>query len=111
RSRNDIEHRIRAGVLEQWTVDLMNSLGLGERMMREGHFHTGITLQFRRERHHLDFVDLTGGKKVTVYAQHEVIKDLVAARLEHGGEIVFEAADVALHGLDGDAPKITFRRK
>jgi p-hydroxybenzoate 3-monooxygenase len=111
RSRNDIEHRIRAGVLEQWTVDLMNSLGLGERMMREGHFHTGITLQFRRERHHLDFVDLTQGKKVTVYAQHEVIKDLVAARLEHGGEIVFEAADVALHGLDGDAPKITFRRK
>jgi p-hydroxybenzoate 3-monooxygenase len=66
RNREEIEHTIRAGVLEQWTVDLMNELGLGERMMREGHFHTGITLQFRGERHHLDFVELTQGKKVTV---------------------------------------------
>ncbi|MDB5410375.1 MAG: pobA, partial [Rhodospirillales bacterium] len=110
RNREEIEHTIRAGVLEQWTVDLMNELGLGERMMREGHFHTGITLQFRGERHHLDFVELTQGKKVTVYAQHEVIKDLVAARIADGGQIIFGVRDVALHGIDGDAPKITFRR-
>jgi p-hydroxybenzoate 3-monooxygenase len=110
-SRNDVESMIRAGVLEQWLVDLMNSLGLGERMMREGAFDTGITLQFAGRRHHIDFVELTGGKKVTVYAQHEVIKDLVAARLKDGGDIRFSVSDVALHDVDGDQPRITFRDK
>ncbi len=108
-SRSEIESMIRAGVLEQWLVDLMNSLGIGERMMREGAFDTGITFQFQGRRHHIDFVELTGGKKVTVYAQHEVIKDLVAARLQDGGDIRFSVSDVALHDIAGDAPRITFR--
>ena len=111
RSRDDIEHTIRAGVLEQWLVDLMNQMGLGERMMREGAFDTGITLQFQGRRHHIDFVELTGGKKVTVYAQHEVIKDLVAARLKDGGDIRFSVSDVALHDIESDRPRITFRDK
>ncbi len=110
RSRADVEGTIRAGVLEQWVVDLMNRMGLGERMMREGHFHSGITLRFHGESHHIDMADLTDGKRVTVYAQHEVIRDLIAARLEDGGEILFGVSDVHLHGIDGDSPRITFRR-
>ncbi len=110
RTRDEIEGTIRAGVLEQWTVDLMNRMGLGERMMREGHFHRGITLQFDRQRHHLDFEDLTDGKKVTVYAQHEVIKDLVAARLAGGGQIIFGVSDVKLEAIETDSPRIKFRR-
>ena len=110
RSRAEIEGTIRAGVLEQWTVDLMNKMGLGERMMREGHFHRGITLQFNKQRHHLDFEELTNGKKVTVYAQHEIIKDLVAARLEAGGEIIFSVTDVALEAIETSAPRVKFRR-
>jgi p-hydroxybenzoate 3-monooxygenase len=108
RSRAEIEGTIRAGVLEHWVVDLMNELGLGERMMREGRPDTGITLQFLNRRHHLDFVELTG-KQITVYAQHEVIKDLVAARLKAGGEILFSVSETALHGIESETPKITFR--
>ena len=109
RSREEIEGTIRAGVLEQWVVDLTVQLGLGERMMREGHFHSGVTFQFGGQRHHIDMEELTSGKRVTVYAQHEVIKDLVAARLAHGGKIVFSVQDVQLHNVDGDQPKITYR--
>jgi p-hydroxybenzoate 3-monooxygenase len=107
-SRADIEGTIRAGVLEHWVVDLMNRMGLGERMMREGRPDTGVTFQFLGRRHHLDFEELTG-KSIRVYAQHEVIKDLVAARLEDGGQIVFSVSDVALDGIDGDAPSIAYR--
>lgn len=110
RTREECEGTIRAGVLEQWTVDLMNEMGLGERMMREGHFHHGITLRFNRRSHHIDMETLTGGKKVTVYPQHEVIKDLIGARLADGGQIIFGVSDVSLHGLDTDAPKLRFRR-
>jgi p-hydroxybenzoate 3-monooxygenase len=110
RTREDVEGTIRAGVLEQWVVDLMNELDLGERMRREGHFHTGITLQWRRQRFHLDMEELTGGKRVTVYPQHEVLKDLIAARLAQGGEILFNVGEAAIHGIDTDAPAITFRR-
>ena len=109
RSREAIEGTIRAGVLEQWTVDLLNRMGLGERMMREGHFHRGITLQFERQRHHLDFEELTNGKKVTVYAQHEVIKDLAAARLAQGGEIHFGVSGVELVEVESARPVIRFR--
>ncbi|MCG5241516.1 4-hydroxybenzoate 3-monooxygenase [Azospirillum doebereinerae] len=110
RSRAEIEDTIRAGVLEQWVVDLMNQMGLGDRMMREGHFHSGITLRFNGESHHIDMAGLTGGKRVTVYAQHEVIRDLVAALLEDGGEILFGVSDVQLHGVESDRPSIAFRR-
>lgn len=109
RSRAEIEGTIRAGVLEQWTVDLMNDMGLGARMMREAHFHSGITLRFNGKSHHIDMEGLTGGKRVTVYAQHEVIRDLVAARLEDGGDIVFNVGETSLHDLDTDRPKIRYR--
>ncbi|WP_102126800.1 4-hydroxybenzoate 3-monooxygenase [Deinococcus planocerae] len=108
RTREDVEGTIRAGVLEQWTVDLMEDLGLGERMAREAHFHRGITLRFAGESHHLDFEDLTGGKRVTVYPQHEVLKDLIAARLAQCGEIQFGVRDVALHDLTSEQPRLTY---
>src|SRR5215475_8562024 len=92
--RQHIEERVRAGVLEQGTVDLLNELGLGERMMKQGLMHYGVELRFLGRGHRIDFADLTGGKGVMIYAQHEVIKDLVAARLKTGGEIIFEAKDV-----------------
>ena len=109
-TREYIEERVRAGVLEQGTVDLLNEMGLGERMMRQGLMHYGIELRFGGRGHRIDFAELTGGKGVMIYAQHEVIKDLVAARLASGGEIVFEAKEVAVSGIDGEKPVIRFRR-
>ncbi|MBP2297354.1 4-hydroxybenzoate 3-monooxygenase [Azospirillum picis] len=110
RSRAEIEGTIRAGVLEHWVVDLMNDMGLGDRLMREGHFHSGITLRFGRRSHHIDMSELTGGKRVTVYAQHEVIRDLVAARLEDGGRILFGVSDVDVRDIDCAAPRVLFRQ-
>jgi p-hydroxybenzoate 3-monooxygenase len=108
RSREEIEGTIRAGLLEQGTVDLMKQTGVGERLMREGHFHEGIELRFNGQSHRVNLHDLTGGKKVTVYAQHEVIKDLVAARLNVGGKIIFNAKNVSLHDMETTEPKIRF---
>ena len=110
RSRKDVEETVRAGVLEHWVVELMQELGLGERMLREGHFHSGITLQWNRERHHVDIQGLTGGKGVTVYPQHEVLKDLIAARLAQGGQIVFGIGGAAFRDIDSDHPSIVFTR-
>jgi len=86
----------------------MNELSLGERLMREGRPDTGVTFQFLNRRHHLDFVELTG-KQITVYAQHEVIKDLVAAHLRQSGAIEFSVSEVALHDIESDKPRITYR--
>jgi p-hydroxybenzoate 3-monooxygenase len=94
--------------LEQGTVDLLTETGVGERLRRQGLFHGGIELRFGGRRHRIDFRELTGGKGVVIYAQHEVIKDLVAARLTANGQIVFEAGGVQVHGLDGREPEITF---
>lgn len=110
RTRKDVEGTIRAGVLEQWVVDLMGELGLDARLKQQADFHSGITLQWSRRRLHLDMAELTGGKRVTVYPQHEVLRDLIAGRLAQGGEIIFGVSETALHGIDGDAPSITFRR-
>ncbi len=110
RSRADIEATIRAGVLEQGTVDLLSDLGVGERMRREGAVHHGIELRFAGRGHRIDLYELTGGKAITVYAQHEVIKDLVAARLGGGGTIVFDAEAVSVHELDRTAPVIRYRQ-
>jgi p-hydroxybenzoate 3-monooxygenase len=109
RTRKYIEERVRAGLLEQGTVDLLIETGVGERLMREALTHHGIALRFQRRSHRIDFDDLTGGKTVTIYAQQEVIKDLVAARLGAGGPIIFEASDVSVHGLDAANPSIRFR--
>jgi p-hydroxybenzoate 3-monooxygenase len=107
-TRPHIEERVRAGVLEQGTVDLLNELGLGERMMRQGLMHYGVELRFGGRGHRIDFKNLTGGKGVMIYAQHEVIKDLVAARLKAGGQIVFEAQQVSVHGLESEKPVVRF---
>src|SRR5919107_6126684 len=90
RSRKHVEERIRAGVLEQMTRDLLIETGVGERMQREGLLHHGIELRFSREGHRIDLSALTGGQAETVYGQHEVVKDLIARRLQDGGAIVFE---------------------
>jgi p-hydroxybenzoate 3-monooxygenase len=109
RSRAYIEARVRAGVLEQGTVETLEEMGLAERMRRERLEHRGIQISFGGKRHHIDFADLTG-KTVTIYGQHELVKDLVAARLSSGAEIIFEAEDTSLHGLEGDRPAIRYRR-
>src|ERR1700758_2335703 len=108
-TRKYVEERIRAGVLEQGTVDLMHELGLGERLKRHGLQHGGIELRFNGSGHRIDFRELTGGKCVTIYAQHEVIKDLITARLAANQPIIFEAEDVSVHGLEGASPTIHFR--
>jgi len=108
RSRKYIEERIRAGVLEQGTVDMLVETGVGQRLKREGLIHHGIELRFNRRGHRINLYELTGGKAITIYAQHEVIKDLVSARLAAGGQIFFEAGDVSVDGIDGTAPSICF---
>jgi p-hydroxybenzoate 3-monooxygenase len=110
RGRTYVEERIRAGVLEQGTADLLVETGVGERMQREGLVHHGIELRFKGQGHRIDFADLTGGKGVTVYGQHEVVKDLIAARLAAGGEILFGVKDVSVHDVDGSRPAIRFRQ-
>ena len=108
RPRSYVEHRVRAGVLEQGTVDLLMQNGLGARLAREGLVHHGIELRFDGHGHRIDMSALTGGRAITVYGQQEVVKDLIAARLAAGDPILFEASDVAIAGFDGDAPSISF---
>jgi p-hydroxybenzoate 3-monooxygenase len=108
-TRKYVEERIRAGVLEQGTVDLMHELGVGERLKRQGLQHGGIELRFGGRGHRIDFRELTGGKCVTIYAQHEVIQDLIAARLAANLPIIFETQDVSVHGMDTATPTIHFR--
>ena len=110
RGREEIEATIRAGVLEQGTVDMLNECGVGTRMMREGALHRGIELRFGGQGHRIDLAGLTGGRAIMVYAQHEVIKDLVAARLESGGKIHFGVEGVSLQDVDTRTPSIHFRK-
>ncbi|WP_371764564.1 4-hydroxybenzoate 3-monooxygenase [Massilia sp.] len=109
RTRDEIESTIRAGVLEQGTMDILEKAGVGARMRAEGALHHGFELAFDGRRHRIDLTELTG-KAITVYAQHEVIKDLVAARLDAGAQMLFGVRDVALHGVDTDRPYVTFTR-
>ncbi|MEO7152954.1 MAG: 4-hydroxybenzoate 3-monooxygenase [Burkholderiaceae bacterium] len=99
--------RIRAGVLEQGTVDMMDALGIGARLHAQGLPHGGIELCYRNTRQRIDLQALTGGKRVTVYGQTEVTRDLMDARVACGAATVYEASDVALHGLDGAAPSVS----
>ncbi len=110
RSRQYIEERVRAGVLEQGTVDLMIDTGVGERLRREGLRHDGVWFSFGGRRHRINMAELTGGRAITVYAQQEVVKDLVEARLTAGGHIVFEVDDLTVHDLDSKLPKIRYRK-
>ena len=104
-----VERRVRAGVLEQGTVDLLNAAGIGERMRREGLIHRGLYLQFERQRHRIAMSELTGGRAITIYGQQEVVKDLIAARLAAGGQILFASDDVSLHDIASDQPRVCFR--
>ncbi|OLT11138.1 4-hydroxybenzoate 3-monooxygenase [Pseudonocardia sp. CNS-139] len=109
RSREYVEQRVRAGVLEHPTVELLREVGLAGRFDRQGMPHEGISLRFDGGDHRIDFAALVG-RGITVYGQQEVVKDLVAARLAAGGEIVFDAADVTLDGVDGDAPVVGYTK-
>src|SRR5436305_3669281 len=110
RSREYVEHRIRAGVLEQGTVELLREAGVGARMDRDGIVHHGINLQFDGERHHVPLTELSGGRSIVVYGQTEVVKDLVAARVTSGGPLLFDVDDVRVDELETDRPRIRFRR-
>jgi len=109
RSRDYVERRVRAGVLEQRSADLLTSSGVGERMRREGLVHDGISLRFAGEQHRIDFRKLTG-QGITVYGQQEVVKDLIRQRLADGGEILFETEATAIEGVESDHPRIEYRR-
>jgi len=111
RSREYVEQRIRAGVLEQGTVDLLNEIGVGERLEREGLVHDGIEIQFAGARHRIDFPSLTGGRRITVYGQQEVVKDLIGARLETGRPLLFEVSNVGVDRFESDSPVVRFRHR
>ncbi len=108
RNREYVEARVRAGVLEQGTVDLLERAGAADRLRREGIVHGGIHLQFAGERHHVPMDELTGGRSIVVYGQTEVVKDLVALRLAQGLPLRFEVGDVAVHEFEGEEPYVTF---
>jgi p-hydroxybenzoate 3-monooxygenase len=108
RSREYVAARIRAGVLEQGTADLLVGAGVGERLQREGIVHQGIGLQFDGVRHRIPLSDLTGGKAIVVYGQTEIVKDLIAARLASGGPLLFEVDGVELDGIESERPRISF---
>ncbi|MFC4467006.1 4-hydroxybenzoate 3-monooxygenase [Streptomyces xiangluensis] len=111
RDRAYVEHRQRAGILEQGTVDVLRAAGAGERMDREGLRHDGIELRFAKRRHRVDFPGLTGGRSVMVYAQTEVCKDLIALQLKEGGPLLFEAEALAVEGADSESPRVRFRHE
>ena len=109
RSRSHVEGRIRAGVLEQGTVDLLREAQVAQRLDREGLVHGGIELSFAGSRHHIDFRALTGGKCVTIYGQTEVTKDLINARLAEGAPTLFDVEDVTIHDFESARPSIHYR--
>src|SRR5580693_1180539 len=108
RSREYVEQRVRAGVLEQGTVDTLVSSGAGERLLREGLVHHGIELRFGGQGHRIAFEKLVPGRAITVYGQQEVVKDLIEVRLAAGGQIFFDAGDVVPEGFDGARPSVAF---
>jgi p-hydroxybenzoate 3-monooxygenase len=110
RSRSYVEQRVRAGVLEQATVDLLDAAGVGTRVRSQGLVHHGVVLQVDGERHRLPLSDLTGGRVIVIYGQQEVVKDLVAARLESGLPLLFESECTEISDIDTDRPRAVVRR-
>jgi p-hydroxybenzoate 3-monooxygenase len=108
RSREYIENRIRAGLIEHWAADLLTDLGVGRRMQREGMLHWGINIGINGDLHRLDFKTLVN-KRVTIYGQQEVVKDFVDLQLADGAPLLFEVEDVSVHDLTSDSPKIRFK--
>jgi p-hydroxybenzoate 3-monooxygenase len=111
RSREYVEARIRAGVLEQGTVDLLERAGVTERLHREAIVHGGIYLQFDGERHHVPMNELTGGRSIVIYGQTELVKDLIAARMKAGLPLLFDVNEVRVHAFDGDEPYVCFEHE
>jgi len=109
RSRDYVIDRVRAGVLEQGTVDLLIAMRVGERLQREGLRHDGLYISFGGNRHHIDLANLTGGKAITVYGQNEVVKDLIDARIATTRPLYFEAEHVSVDAIDTPRPVIRFR--
>ena len=109
KSADYVLSRIRAGVLEQGSIDLMDRAGVSARMHAEGLPHDGIELSFDGDRHRVDFSALIG-RRVMVYGQTEMTRDLMEARTASGGRTIYEAEDVALHDFDGAAPHVTYRK-
>jgi len=110
-TRDYVEHRIRAGLMEHFSVELLREAGVGARMDREGLVHHGIVLRFGGGSHRIPLTELSGGKSVMIYGQHEVVKDLIAARLTAGGQILFEAEAVGVHDISTDRPRLRFRHE
>jgi p-hydroxybenzoate 3-monooxygenase len=110
RSRDYIENRIRAGLIEHWAADLLTEAGVGARMQHEGMLHWGINIGINGALHRIDFEDLIN-KRVTIYGQQEVVKDLVERRLSDGGTLLFEVDGVTVHDLKSQRPKIRFMHR
>jgi p-hydroxybenzoate 3-monooxygenase len=110
RDRAYVERRIRAGVVEQGSVDLLRATGAGERLEREGLIHHGIELRFDGEGHRIPLSELAGGRTITVYGQTEIVKDLIRIRLEAGGQILFNAGATSVHDLDTDSPIVRYEQ-
>jgi p-hydroxybenzoate 3-monooxygenase len=110
RSREKLQTEVRAGVLEQGTVDLLRETGVSERMDREGAVHHGIELRFNRQGHRIPLSDLADGCEIVLYGQHEVVKDLISARLDAGGLVIFEAEAIGLHDIESKKPTILYRQ-
>jgi p-hydroxybenzoate 3-monooxygenase len=109
RSREYVEHRIRAGLMENDSAAILRKAGVGARMDREGLVHEGIILRFGGTSHRIPLTELSDGRTVMVYGQHEVVKDLIAARLATGQPLLFETQDAAVHDIATDRPRISFR--
>src|SRR5471032_564424 len=107
RSRDYIENRIRAGLIEHWAADLLVNLSVGERMKRESMVHWGTNIAVNGDIHHIDFKALVN-KRITIYGQQEVVKDLVVQRLADGGPLLFDVDAVSVHDVTSKQPKIRF---
>jgi len=110
RSRKHVESRVRAGVLEQGTVDILRETGLGDRLQREGLVHYGIELRLEGQRHRIPLSALTGGRTLTIYDQQKVVYDLAEARLAAGGQVQYEVTDVRVHDFGSAAPVLRYRK-
>ena len=108
RNHDYVIDRVRAGVLEQFTVDLMTKMGVGDRLHREGLRHEGVYLSFNGQRHHVPLAELTGGKAIYVYGQNEVVKDLMDARLATGRPLHYEVSNVSVHDIGTEQPKVRY---
>jgi p-hydroxybenzoate 3-monooxygenase len=109
RSEEHVIERVRAGVLEQGSVDLLTESGVGERLAREGMRHGGIYIAFGGRRHRIDFEELTGGRSITIYGQNEVVRDLISARAASGEPLLFEVSGVKVEALESTRPRVLFR--